>query len=64
VPDSIVYLDTDISSSDIESSNNSFDWSDSDIETVNTVPEDPENMMINMLPRYAYNDGILGRSKK
>jgi hypothetical protein len=64
VPDNIVYLDTDTSSSDTGISDHRFDWSSSDIEILDSVPEDPENLRIDMLPRYAYNDRVLDKVKK
>jgi hypothetical protein len=68
VPDHVVYLDTDNSSSDTtqsesgDSSGNSSDTNMIDI-TV-TAPEDVNDLTIDMQPRYAYNARILARAKK
>jgi hypothetical protein len=64
VPDHVVYFDTDSSSSDTRQSE-SGDSSDTDIiDKAGTVPEDVNDLTINMQPRYAYNARILAKAKK
>jgi hypothetical protein len=64
VPDNVVYLDTDSSSSDSKQSE-SGDSSDTDmIDKIVIMPEDVNDLTINMQPRYAYNARILAKAKK
>jgi hypothetical protein len=64
VPDHVVHLDTDVPSSDAESSESTLQSSDSDMEMADTVPEDVDDLRIDLRSKYAYNARILGRRKK
>jgi hypothetical protein len=64
VPDNVVHLDSEVSSSDMDSSDTSIDESDSDTEMTGTVPETIEVLRINMKPRWAYNEKIIVKSKR
>ena len=64
VPDHVVHLDTDNSSSETESSESTLQGSSSDVEMANTVHEDLEDLRIDMRSKYAYNAEILPKRKR
>jgi hypothetical protein len=65
VPDNVVCVDTDASSSDTDSSTDtSLDESDSDTEMIRTVPETLDVLRIKMRPKWVYNDGLLVPPRK
>jgi hypothetical protein len=53
VPDNVVYLDSDISSSDTESFDSTLVGDDSDVEMCDAALENVEDLRIDMRARYA-----------
>jgi hypothetical protein len=64
VLDNVTCLDTDGSSSDTEQSESGCESDSSDTEMMDTVPENVDDLNIDMQPRYAYNARILAGIKR
>jgi hypothetical protein len=56
VPDDVISVDSDMSSS---GSDSTVEDDDSDLEMLDAMPEHLDNLRIRMRPRYAYNEAIL-----
>jgi hypothetical protein len=60
VPDNFVELQSDASSAETERSDST---NDTDVQMSGTVPEDVEDLRINMRPQYSYNSRDLEKAK-
>ena len=64
VPDNVIYLNTNDTSSKRDSLEHLVSNRDSDVKIVDIVPKDLEDLRINMRSRYAFNSIVLGKKKR
>jgi hypothetical protein len=59
-----MYLDTDVSSSDVDTSDTSLPENDSDTEMIGSVPETAEDLRIDMKSPWAFNKRLLAKTRR